>query len=69
MMSLRGACRLVLLYMHVISFSMLFLEQNGWTPLMQAGQDGDVEMVKTLIAAGANLDHQSKVTSLTLRAF
>ena len=28
---------------------------------MQASQDGDVEMVKILIAAGAKLDHQSKV--------
>lgn len=36
--------------------------QNGWTPLMQASQDGDVEMVKILAnAEGVEINHKSKV--------
>lgn len=36
--------------------------QNGWTPLMQASQDGDLELVKILTKAeGVEIDHQSKV--------
>ncbi len=36
--------------------------QNGWTPIMQASQDGDVEMVKILAHEDTlEINHASKV--------
>jgi ankyrin repeat protein len=38
------------------------IPQNGWTPLMQACQDGEVELVRFLVGVkDVNIDHQSKV--------
>ena len=41
----------------------LFVFQNGWTPLMQASQDGHIEMVKLLMTKeDLDVDHASKVS-------
>ena len=37
--------------------------QNGWTPIMQASQDGDVKMVKILTRVESlEVNHASKVS-------
>ena len=38
-----------------------FVLQNGVTPLVIASQDGHLEIVKSLIEAGANVNHTKKV--------
>ena len=40
---------------------MAFVLQNGWTPLVSASQEGHLELVKSLIEAGANVNHTTKV--------
>ena len=38
-----------------------FVLQDGWTPLSAASQNGHLEIVKTLIEAGANVNHTTEV--------
>ena len=38
-----------------------FVLQNGWSPLHTASSNGRLEVVKTLIAAGANIRQVNKV--------
>lgn len=38
-----------------------FTNQNGWTPLHDASDEGHVEVVKLLIKSGAQLDIKNKV--------
>ena len=38
-----------------------FVLQRGWAPLVAAGQNGHLEIVKSLIEAGANVNHTTKV--------
>ena len=38
-----------------------FVLQNGATPLVFASQNGHVEIVKSLIDAGTNVNHTTKV--------
>ena len=38
--------------------------QNGWTPLMQASQEGHVDVVNVLLDHGANANHQTDVSGL-----
>lgn len=54
---------LVGILIHVdIPYLLLPVFQNGWTPIMQASQDGDVEMVKILTSADSlEINHASKV--------
>ena len=42
-------------------FMITFVLQNGWSPLMRASEKGHVEVVKSLIEAGANINHTNKV--------
>ena len=35
--------------------------QDGWTPLVSASQNGHLEIVKSLIEAGENVNHTTKV--------
>eukprot|EP00731_Ephydatia_muelleri_P038788 Em0910g1a len=37
-----------------------FVLQNGWIPLVSASQNGHLEIVKSLIEAGANVNHTAK---------
>ena len=42
-------------------------DEDGWTPLMIACRDGETEIVKMLLAKGANIHHQNKgQTALSL---
>ena len=38
-----------------------FVLQDGWKPLIAASQNGHLEIVKTLIEAGANVNHTTEV--------
>ena len=38
-----------------------FVLQDCWTPLVFASQEGHLEIVKSLIEAGANVNHTTKV--------
>ena len=38
-----------------------FVLQDGWTPLVSASHNGHLEIVKSLIEAGANVNHTTKV--------
>ena len=38
-----------------------FVLQDGWNPLVIASDMGHLEIVKSLIAAGANINHTTKV--------
>ena len=38
-----------------------FVLQNGLTPLVIASNNGHLEIVKSLIEAGANVNHTTKV--------
>ena len=44
----------------------LFLLQNGASPLMVASEMGHVEVVKSLIQGGANINHTNKVCAHTI---
>ena len=44
---------------------MIFVLQDGWSPLMKAGENGHLDVVKTLIEAGANVNHTNKVDTRT----
>ena len=41
-----------------------FVLQDGWTPLVLASQNGHLEIVKSLIEAGANVNHTTKVVTM-----
>ena len=41
-----------------------FVLQDGWSPLVSASQAGHVEIVKSLIEAGANVNHTTKVVKI-----
>ena len=41
-----------------------FVLQDGVTPLVIAIQEGRLEMVKSLIEAGANVNHTAKVVKI-----
>ena len=41
-----------------------FVLQDGWTPLVYASQNGHLEVVKSLIEAGANVNHTTKVVKI-----
>ena len=47
---------------HTVSY--IYSIQNGWTPLMTASFEGNVDIVKTLINAKALLNSQEKVATL-----
>ena len=38
-----------------------FVLQDGWTPLVSASVNRHLEIVKSLIEAGANVNHTAKV--------
>ena len=40
---------------------MTFVLQDGWSPLHKASINGHLEIVKTLIEAGANVNQATKV--------
>ena len=40
---------------------MIFVIQNGWSPLMRACSEGHLDEVKTLIEAGTNVNQTDKV--------
>ena len=40
----------------------LFILQNGWSPLMTASQQGHHEIVQVLIEQGANINSQNEVS-------
>ena len=41
-----------------------FVLQDGWTPLVTASQNEHREIVKSLIEAGANVNHTTKVVKV-----
>ena len=41
-----------------------FVLQDGWTPLVIASHNGHLEVVKSLIEAGANVNHTTKVVKI-----
>ena len=43
-----------------------FVLQDDWSPLMVASEEGHVEVVKSLIQAGANINHTNKVGTHTI---
>ena len=45
---------------------LIFVLQDGWSPLMAASCKGHVEVVKSLIEGGANSDHINKVSTFTV---
>ena len=47
---------------------MTFVLQDGWTPLYIASNRGHLDIVKTLIEAGANVNQTNKV-SLSVELF
>ena len=46
-----------------------FVLQNGWSPLHVASQNGHLDVVKTLIAAGTNMDQAKEVRILKCNTF
>ena len=40
-----------------------FVLQNEWSPLHMASQEGNLDAVKTLIQAGANINQVTKVST------
>ena len=40
---------------------MTFVLQNGWSPLNGASEKGHLDVVKTLLEAGANIDQGNNV--------
>ena len=45
---------------------MKFVLQNGWSPMYVASERGYLEVVKTLIDSGANVNECNKVGRLTV---
>ena len=45
---------------------MVLVLQDGWSPLIQASYNGHLDVVKTLIEAGANVNQINKVGICTL---
>ena len=45
---------------------MIFVLQDGWSPLIVASNAGHLDVVKTLIEAGANVNQTTKVGICTL---
>ena len=45
---------------------MIFVLQSGWSPLIGASNGGYLDVVKTLIEAGANVNQTDKVGICTL---
>ena len=41
-----------------------FVLQDGWTPLVVASHQGHLEIVKSLIEAGVNVNHTIKVVKI-----
>ena len=41
-----------------------FVLQNGVTPLVIASENGHLEIVKSLIEAGTNVNHTAKVVTI-----
>ena len=41
-----------------------FVLQDGWTPLVIASHNGHLEIVKSLIEAGTNVNHTAKVVTI-----
>ena len=46
-----------------------FVLQDGASPLIFASHQGHLEVVKSLIAAGANVNHTTKVLKIKTRFF
>ena len=46
---------------------MTFVLQNGWSPLYIASFNGHLDVVKTLIEAGASVNQTNKVVSKARR--
>ena len=46
---------------YLLGVMMGIVLQDGWTPLVSASQNGHPEIVKSLIEAGANVNHTRKV--------
>ena len=44
---------------------MTFVLQNGWSPLNVASEKGHLDVVKTLLEAGANIDQGNNVGTCT----
>ena len=44
-------------------FMMSFVLQDGWSPLLIASFYGHLDVVKTLIEAGANINQANKVST------
>ena len=53
------ACRSTILYK--LKYPLGFVLQDGWPPLGVASQNGHLEIVKSLIKAGSNVNHTTKV--------
>ena len=49
---------------YYLGVMMGFVLQDGWTPLVVASQNGHREIVKSLIQAGANVNHTVKVVKI-----
>ena len=47
-------------------FMITFVSQDGWSPLMAAIEEGHVDVVRSLIQAGANVNHTDKVGTHTI---
>ena len=43
---------------------MRFVLQDAWTPLVSASHNGHLEIVKSLIEAGAKVNHTTKVVKI-----
>ena len=53
----------ILSYMKLNEVLMGFVSQNGWSPLHKASQEGHLDVVKTLLEAGAYINQADKVSS------
>ena len=47
---------------HVKPLVIIFILQDGWSPLMRVSFNGALDLVKTLIKARANVNHINKVS-------
>ena len=51
-------------YQLILNTGIQFLIQTGWTPLLDASEEGHVEVVEQLIKHGAQLDIKNRVRML-----